>query len=64
MKPFYIFLINICALIHINYSLVIGDFVVLTHQLKYNFNLYPNSNLKGDIFINLYFKYGLYKIYN
>ena len=39
---------------HINYFLVIGNSIVLAHQLKYNFNLYPSSNLKGDIFIDLY----------
>ena len=27
--------------------------MVLARQLKYNLNLYPNSNLKGDISINL-----------
>ena len=39
----------------VNYFLVIGDFIILTCQLKYNLNLYFNFNLKGDIFINLYF---------
>ena len=28
--------------------------MVLTHQLKYNFGLYSNFNLKSDIFVNLY----------
>ena len=39
----------------VNCFLIINNFIILTHQLKYKFNLYPNSNLKGDIFINLYF---------
>ena len=29
--------------------------MVLAYQLKYNFGLYPNFNLKGDIPIDLYF---------
>ena len=40
---------------HVNCSLVISDFVVLACQLKYNFNLYPNFSLKGDIPVDLYF---------
>ena len=40
---------------HINYSLIINNFIILAYQLKYNLNLYPNFNLKGDIPVNLYF---------
>ena len=39
----------------VNYFLVINDFIILAHQLKYNFGLYFNFNLKGDIPIDLYF---------
>ena len=53
MKPFDVFLANVYTLIHINYSLVINNFVVLAYQLKYNLSLYPKSNLKGDIPIDL-----------
>ena len=55
MKSSYIFLINVYILIYVNYFLVINNFMVLAHQLKYNFGLYFSFNLKGDIFINLYF---------
>ena len=54
MKPSCVFLANVYTLIYINYSLAVGDSVVLTHQLKYNLGLYPNSNSKNNIFIDSY----------
>ena len=38
----------------VNCSLIINNFIILARQLKYNFNLYSNSNLKGDMPVNLY----------
>ena len=54
MKPSYIFLINIYILVRVNCSLIINNFIILAHQLKYNLGLYPSFNLKGDIFIDSY----------
>ena len=39
---------------HISYFLAISNSVFFIYQLKYIFGLYPNSNLKGDVFVNLY----------